>query len=403
MKARRNDPCICGSGEKYKNCCLSKKINDLTLTNAEIKKDEEFISNIKIMDDEKRQKYLLTFAKEEYSSKHEPIFREIAKYKVDISFRQLVLATVETIYYMMYFKKPSIPAILWSIEDLEKICASEDWKTEFLRLCKEIAGFGESDIKLLSNRFERGEKIHEGEKILLKGLLKDFFMYVKLPMMHQKKYIDYNLFRLCTQFVLEVLEKKLLPEGKYLTIADITVDVKNGLEIVTDYKFTPSDTPMKETMPYYLALHHKKPIFNYINILNYDYSEISKKTIKELSKAIEDEMSIDEYNKEYISLNPAYLSWVNGLERELRELCILQNNNQQKFKNYRFEQLIDFFFDKDGCSLDVTRTDIHKIRIIRNKITHDNYEVTIDELKEVRNLIYDSNFLEHINYLKSRS
>ena len=25
MKLRRNDPCACGSGKKYKNCCLRKK------------------------------------------------------------------------------------------------------------------------------------------------------------------------------------------------------------------------------------------------------------------------------------------------------------------------------------------------------------------------------------------
>lgn len=402
MEIGSNEPCICGSGKKYKYCCLNKKIKNYNLKHSEFEMNKDFIYDIEIMSEEKRQKYLIEFTKEEYNSSYNPIFREMAKYKIDISFRNLVLGTVESIYYMMHFKKPSIPDILWSIEDLEKICESENWKIEFVRLCKEIAGFGESDTKLLCNRFERGEKIHNGEKVLLTGLLKEFFMYIKLPMMNQEKSIDYNLFRLSTQFVLEVLEKKLLPEGKYIDIVDMTVDVKNGIEIVTNYNFESSDKPIANGLPYFIALHHKKPLFNYINILNCSYPELSQKTIKELSKAIEDEMSIDEYNKEYISLNPAYLSWVNSLERELRDLFTLQFNNKKKFNNYRLEQLIDFFFEKyDFDFYSFTKKDLHEVRIIRNKITHDNYEVTLGELKSVRELIYDSNFLEYINAVKS--
>jgi SEC-C motif len=35
MKIGRNDPCPCGSGKKYKKCCLLKKQDTVTITNAE--------------------------------------------------------------------------------------------------------------------------------------------------------------------------------------------------------------------------------------------------------------------------------------------------------------------------------------------------------------------------------
>jgi methionyl aminopeptidase len=47
MKARRNDPCPCGSGRKYKNCCLNKKeaepenIKDMYLKKYKIKLKEK--------------------------------------------------------------------------------------------------------------------------------------------------------------------------------------------------------------------------------------------------------------------------------------------------------------------------------------------------------------------------
>ncbi|MCZ7585361.1 MAG: SEC-C metal-binding domain-containing protein [Deltaproteobacteria bacterium] len=41
MQIGRNDPCPCGSGEKYKNCCISKGDAFLKKMAAKMAKDEE--------------------------------------------------------------------------------------------------------------------------------------------------------------------------------------------------------------------------------------------------------------------------------------------------------------------------------------------------------------------------
>ncbi|OGX23349.1 MAG: hypothetical protein A3K54_00090 [Omnitrophica WOR_2 bacterium RBG_13_44_8] len=41
-KVQRNDPCPCGSGKKYKNCCIRADIKYMTIKPAEGKTNNKF-------------------------------------------------------------------------------------------------------------------------------------------------------------------------------------------------------------------------------------------------------------------------------------------------------------------------------------------------------------------------
>lgn len=395
MSIGRNDPCTCGSGKKYKKCCLlNETVESNTLKSLEV----GTLSN-KTMNETEKEDYLLEITKLEYDSSHAPKIRAISKYKADLSLREMVLATVEAICHMMYFKKPAISSILWNIEDIEKICNSKDLKREFVDLSKEMFNLDFSHTKTLMVRYDKGEKINEGEIVLLKGLLDDFNSYVRMPIVLQQEFVDYNFFRLHAELVLSILEKKLISENQYVTFIDLHIGVKKGIEIVSDFKLSFADEPL-EVKPYFVQVIHENELYNYLSVLKHDYPYLTTKTIRELSKAIADEKNFDEYNEEHISLNPAFLSWMISLEQELKEVFVLVFNDM-KFKNYRLEKLIDYFFEAQEFTFDDHfKTLLHEARMIRNKITHQDYEASIDDLQFVRETIYDHGLLQYLNAVK---
>ena len=41
MKIGRNEPCICGSGKKYKRCCLGEERNTVTESSLNLQEEDE--------------------------------------------------------------------------------------------------------------------------------------------------------------------------------------------------------------------------------------------------------------------------------------------------------------------------------------------------------------------------
>jgi hypothetical protein len=86
-KIGRNDPCPCGSGKKYKNCCLGldeiagkgldtfERYNQL-LTALKVKLDDHFSSDIRKVRREARQQFMRFADSNEMPSEHESLFSD---------------------------------------------------------------------------------------------------------------------------------------------------------------------------------------------------------------------------------------------------------------------------------------------------------------------------------------
>ena len=85
MKLNRNDPCHCGSGKKYKKCCLSKDDEQRTLASQQIKKPKPALPKGEVEDDaivatltgEYAQPVRLCYQIYDKQALHSQIFRNI--------------------------------------------------------------------------------------------------------------------------------------------------------------------------------------------------------------------------------------------------------------------------------------------------------------------------------------
>lgn len=83
-KVGRNDPCPCGSGKKYKNCCLNLEegATDLftrysqTLASVKVKLDQEYKSEIKKIRKSAQQNFLYYATSQQLPADHESIFSD---------------------------------------------------------------------------------------------------------------------------------------------------------------------------------------------------------------------------------------------------------------------------------------------------------------------------------------
>lgn len=112
-KIGRNDPCPCGSGKKYKHCCLGSKVATINRTTS--KSEKPGVSQLAIM---KFQQKLLDKPEE-----LEKIGKQIGKYSgdQDISFKDFILGS-------WTLKKVSKMSTLEIIEKLESM--NIDFETE---------------------------------------------------------------------------------------------------------------------------------------------------------------------------------------------------------------------------------------------------------------------------------
>lgn len=97
-KIGRNDPCPCGSGKKYKHCCLGSKATDVNLTTS--KSEAPVINRLAIMKFEQKL--------QDNPEQLEKIGKELEKYSGDrdIDFKEFILRS-------------------WSIDKVRKISTSE--------------------------------------------------------------------------------------------------------------------------------------------------------------------------------------------------------------------------------------------------------------------------------------
>ena len=103
-KIGRNDPCPCGSGKKYKHCCLGKKAADANLTTSKSKtspkSEAPVINRLAIMRFEQKL--------QDNPEELEKIGKELEKYSGDrdVDFKEFIQR-------------------MWSIDKVKKMSTSE--------------------------------------------------------------------------------------------------------------------------------------------------------------------------------------------------------------------------------------------------------------------------------------
>ena len=106
MKIRRNDPCLCGSGKKYKRCCLDKMIRDGRILKDkmsavlidfaeplfEFTADRDIVCQIAMI-----AWNLAIIAKSERGQMLEEAIKELSgeDYKVEVDFRTLLTVMIQ--------------------------------------------------------------------------------------------------------------------------------------------------------------------------------------------------------------------------------------------------------------------------------------------------------------------
>lgn len=377
----RNEPCPCGSGVKYKKCCISKEIE---LIKTPITSLREAVQKLNVTNP------------------------AIPSHDSAKGIRELCLAQLEqvSIYLRREHKKDSVIEII--CRDLVELADAPESK--FIMVWKEmleIKGFSDQQIvhrvPQLRESARNGAKLSSQERVLLKQLMEsNLDEYLMLTDMETA---DYGAMLVLTELCYRII-KEGIPANK--KIDSITVYVGSGNQLDSwniEYK---SELLVLNMVP--------EESENYIIIewipldeFEHEYEGVVHKlhglsdgSLKALATALYQERKLESTPRDRVSYNGLASYFTGILEQEFRAL-IAQNEEGKNVKRLMWKEICDYIKVNEIPYISDAIINVHEkmleIYPIRNKIAHGD-QISLDEYLLVKKISLDLQLLEFISWAK---
>lgn len=358
----RNEPCYCGSGKKYKKCCLQK----------------DSVEDVKI--DESR----------------------IAHTTHDLigGIRELALAQLEQV--VIYLNKPNKydPQIKFISNDLIKLATTDNIEEHFIQVVKEsfeANGASNMQIAMEINNYRKVAKnspnLSTGERKVIETVAEtNLSEYLQLTDMATA---DYGAMRAISQFGYEIIKEGIL-DGTYAKNVCLYTD--------TDDKLINWDVEWTEQPIEHIWLEFKP-----LDELHHEYEKyahtlhgLEKESKNSLATALLRESTFSKKSKDKLSYIGLAMHYIGIFEQELR-LLIALNEKWEKPKKVMWAEICTYLKEHSLPYLSENIVDIADqlklIHPIRNKIAHGE-NITFEEFKMIKSLALDKQVLEFISWAK---
>lgn len=209
----RNEPCHCGSGKKYKKCCIG--IDEDLMVKGEIP-----------------------------SVLNKPVNR--TSHDIAYGIKELVLAQLEQIIMDLSEKHIIDRGIIVNSQDLLKLTTTDDMIKQYLTVIEEVmdvqGGFNKSlELKNLSKRAETLPTLTDIELRILRSVVTSNI--AEYGLLSDAKTADYSAMKINNEFAYQAI-KLGVPDDKFIWGVTLIVDTdSNNQEKLVNWEFMYSDEP----------------------------------------------------------------------------------------------------------------------------------------------------------------
>lgn len=365
----RNEPCHCGSGQKYKKCCL--------------KLDGERLKNGATINE------------------LSPSF-EIAKSTHDLAFgiKEMVLALLEQINIWLSRKNIQQYHIISNSQDLLNFANTKDMVDLYLKINREVLELNKRpyislELKNLKERAKTLPSITENERLILKTVAESNLG--EFMLLGDSQTADYSAMRIINEFAYQAI-KIGIPDNRFISKVTLYVD---------------SDVYFKEKLvqwEFEYSFEKHSNIFvdwKALDILNDEYHKIAhslhgleNQSKNDIATVLFQEKAIPYKSRNKASYNGLITSLTSILERELK--LLIELNEGRKVPDLMFKKINNYLKDNTLPYLEDIPDlydQLERVRIIRNKAAHGE-EVTHDDFCAVKEFTIDRQIFEFVSWAK---
>lgn len=369
---RRNDPCYCGSGLKYKKCCLTN--------------DEDKIRSGKT------------------GHEREDIDHSGTQHGQIAGIRAFALSLLEQLTIWLsstHISPTNIQQHAMMLRDLTSTDDMEQYYINMLKSFMENSGVSVSQQQLTSlhQEVKTFPSLTENERNVIRSIAQSFlFEYIQLG--HGEK-VDYLAMKIFGDFCYAAI-KQGIPDEQYVVSATLFVD-SNGEnnEKLINWELNYAEYnqhPMGLVFINWIPLDELKHEYLIITHSYHGFEEDSK---KELATAMYQEQSLPAKSQELISYRGLVSIYTGVLEKELRKLIELKENEMQS--NLMMKNINTYIRNNDIPGLIENMPDLYarleEIRMIRNRAAHGE-DISYDDYMKVKNLLINNLLFKFISSAK---
>ncbi|MFB5285154.1 SEC-C domain-containing protein [Peribacillus sp. Hz7] len=364
LRTSKNQPCPCGSGLKYKKCCLEKDQHSEELKEIKRKKEKELQVKLDKHNQIKVAKMRKKLKEKLYTPYKNLIIHEedllIPSHNLTESKKSFVLALLEQLIYELKKESPS-----------DKIIQCLSSKIFFL---SDKGNLTETEFKLA--------------KTPTTGNLAE---YVQLP---DGAKPDYNAMRVMSEFAYQAILEGISDEKKYWS-ATIFVDTNDTL-VKWEFHSSENDIPLLDEI--FVSWKSLDPLDNEYKILINKLYAFEKESLKTLATITTQMKFIQKKQSDLISYTSITMGYLGVLEQELRHLISLYKTGKQKRMMLR--EICGYLKDKNIGEMD--RQFISRLETLiplRNRAAHGEF-ISKDEFQPVQEILLNGQGYEIISWAK---
>lgn len=365
----RNEKCYCGSGKKYKKCCLGKKNKNFLLNSVE----QNILDLMQVQKKQSVQEYFPT------------------KHNGDKGIRSFVLATLDNIRYDLNNNRELSKQTIF---DLVRLGDFKNKESEYIKINFEVMKEQEGYFvtrKGLELSLKTEPTINRNEA----QLIRDFGITLLNHMEESEEDFipfDTELMRMEAELIYRAIISEEILDYNYLTFVKFHVEVEDGRECLKEYIFTYSE---QESHLIFFFMKHEEDLFNKIKSIKQELPFLENKTAKLLGTLKHQLASLTNTSVEFMSYDSIYLGLFTCVEYEIRSL--LMNSNIETKSSTMLQSIDKLIQYKEFMDIDIEK--LHEIRVKRNKIQHDEIEANMEEIQDIKNYLINR-FFPTINHVK---
>lgn len=364
LRTSKNQPCPCGSGKKYKKCCLEKDQNSDELKEIYKKQELELKEKLDKINRRKVARRRENFNKNMYAP-----FKNISVIQEDLlepshnlfdGRKLFVLGRLEQLIYELRKAKPS----------------------------DRIIQYLSAQIYFLPDRGNLTKTEYKLAKTPTSGNLSEYLQLV------DGAKPDYSAMRLMTEFAYQAILEGISDEHNYWS-ATISVDTNDTL---VGWEFDSSD---EEILTDQIFVHWKSldTLENEYKILINKLFSFEEESLKTLATTTAQMKNMNQKSTQLISYTCITIGFLGVLEQELSKIVMIHKKVKQKRMMLR--EICTYLKDKNIGELDNNLIKRFKSLIpLRNKAAHGEF-VSKEEFMVAKEILLTGQGFEFIAWTKS--